>query len=325
VGEAGMSADGMRDDGSRAALELALEVFLGAPGLSCPSAKKSGRPLGETAKAIRAAVGDLTGSYDRMTVRQVFYALETRGVVEKTEGGYRQVQPQVLRMRREGLLDWDFITDGTRWQRKPETWDGIEDYIGHMVRAYRRDLWQSHDVRVEIWLEKDALADIVVDVTDRWDVPLMVSRGQSSATFLYNAAKAAEEAYHRAGVTTYIYALYDFDAGGQRASRTIARDLPRHAPGVPIVFERLAVTEEQIQDWNLPTRPAKRSDPEAAKFGSTAVELDAIDPDRLMALVEDAITRHVDDHAWQVERAVEEEERDGLRRLAGGFNGGKAA
>jgi hypothetical protein len=292
--------------------------------LRCPSAKKSGRPLGETAKAIRAAVHDLTLSYERMTVRQVFYALEIQGVVEKTEAGYRQVQTQVLRMRREGLLDWDFITDGTRWQRKPETWDEVEDYIEHMARTYRRDLWQSQDVRVEIWLEKDALADIIVDVTARWDVPLMVSRGQSSATFLYNAAKTAEKAYERAGVTTYVYALYDLDAGGQRASRTIARDLPEHAPGVPIVFERLAVTEEQVTAWNLSTRPAKKSDPEAAKFRATAVELDAIDPDRLMALVEGAITRHVDDHAWQVEQAFEEEERDGLQRLAGRFNGRSA-
>src|SRR4051794_28375667 len=89
--------------------------------LLCPSPRKSrrsGRPLGEKAKAIRAAVADLTDDYSRMTVRQVFYALETCGVVEKTEAGYRQVQTQVLRMREDGLLDWEFITDGTRWQRK---------------------------------------------------------------------------------------------------------------------------------------------------------------------------------------------------------------
>jgi hypothetical protein len=296
------------------------------PAFSCPSASKPrGRPrgsIGNTAKAIRTAVDDLTLSYERMTVRQVFYALEIRGVVEKTEGGYRQVQKQVLRMRREGLLGWDFITDGTRWQRKPDSWNEVEDYIEHVTRTYRRDLWRSQDVRIEIWLEKDALADIVVDVTARWNVGLMVTHGQSSATFLYGAAKAAEAAYERAGVTTYVYALYDLDGGGDRASRTIARDLPEHAPDVPIVFERLAVTEEQVKAWNLPTRPAKTSDPEAAKYASVAVELDAIEPDRLMALVEDAITRHVDAHAWRVEQTIEREERDGLLQLAGTFNGG---
>ena len=292
--------------------------------LLCPSARKPGqRGLGRTAKAIRAAVLDLRGDYERMTVRQVFYKLETQGVVEKTEAGYRQVQQQVLRMREDGLLDWGFITDGTRWQRKPDTWDDVEDYVAYMAHTYRRDLWRGQGVRIEIWLEKDALADIVFDVTSKWDVPLMVSRGQSSATFLHGAAKEAERAFREAGVTTRIYTLYDFDAGGQRAAGTIERKLPEYAaPGVPIVIEQLAVTQQQIAQWSLPTRPAKKSDPEAAKFGNVAVELDAIDPDRLKELVEDAIERHVDERARRVQKVAEAEERDGLQRLAAAFSGG---
>lgn len=286
--------------------------------LSPRTRKSMGRPLGETALAIRDTVSELTNKYDRMTVRQCFYALEVAGVVEKTEGGYRQVQAQVLRMRREGLLDWGFITDGTRWQRKPDSSDNAGSYIERMARTYRRDLWQGQDVRLEVWLEKDALADVILDATDKWDVPLMVSRGQSSATFLYSAAKTAEEAYKNTGAATYVYTMYDYDAGGERAARTIERELPKYAPAVPIYFDRLAVTEEQIEEWSLPRRPAKKSDPEAAKFGEVAVELDAISPDKLIQLVEHAIVEHIDAHAWEVEEQVEREERDGLMALAGG-------
>jgi hypothetical protein len=290
-------------------------------GLLGPRTQKSkGRPLGHAALAIRGAVHELTELYDRMTVRQVFYALETRGIVAKTEGGYRQVQQQVLKMRLDGLLPWSFITDGTRWQRKPRSYADADSYLDQMVRAYRRDLWQEHDVRIEVWLEKDALADVIVDVTTKWDVSLMVSRGQSSATFLHGAAKAAEEAHDNDRVSTYIYALYDFDAGGERAFRAVERELPNFAPDTPIYVERLAVTEQQIEAWNLPTRPAKRSDPEAAKWGDKpAVELDAINPKQLVELVEDAITAHVDDHAWEIEQRIEEEEREGLLALAEGW------
>src|SRR5215207_2770602 len=170
-------------------------------GVSCPRTSKSrgGRPLGPTAIAIRSAVSELTAKYERMTVRQVFYALEVAGVVEKTVGGYRQVQQQLLKMRREQLLPWEFITDGTRWQRKPGSWGAADSAVVELARAYRRDLWQSQSVRIEIWLEKDALADLVVDTTAAWDVPLMVSRGQSSATFLYGAAKAAQHAWQQTG------------------------------------------------------------------------------------------------------------------------------
>ena len=289
--------------------------------LSCPRTKKStGRPLGATALAIREGVDELTQRFKRMTVRQVFYQLETLGVVDKTEGGYRQVQAQVLKMRRESLLSWDFITDGTRWQRKPRSYSDAGDYILQVSRSYRRDLWQAQDVRIEVWLEKDALADVIFDVTAAWDVSLMVSRGQSSATFLHNAAMAARDAWEE-GVETHIYTLYDFDAGGERAHNTIADDVPTHAPDVPIYVERLAVTPEQVDDWDLPTRPAKRSDPQAATWGDRpAVELDAIDPDRLTALVEAAITEHIDEHAWLVEQRVEAEERGGLLALAESFS-----
>lgn len=286
--------------------------------ISCSRTRKSGRPLGETALAIRAAVDQLTLVHERMTVRQVFYALEVAGVVAKTEAGYRQAQTQVLRMRREGLLPWSFIADGTRWQRKPDSWNDVEDFMGHMARTYRRDLWRSQGMRIEVWLEKDALADVVFPVVAEWDVALMVSRGQSSATFLWSAAKAAEEAWHHDGIETAILALYDRDAGGRRAARAVEQELPGYAPGTPISFTLLGVTDEQVATWSLPTRPAKASDPEAAKFSGPAVELDAIPPDRLQSLVENAITSLIDERQWNVEQAVEAEERAGLQALLGG-------
>ena len=154
---------------------------------------------------------------------------------------------------------------------------------------------------------------MLVGVTDAWDVSLMVSRGQSSATFLQAAAQQARAAWDH-GVETFVYALYDRDAGGMRAARTIERELPALA-GVPINFELLAVTDEQIEQWQLPTRPAKKTDPESKKAPETAVELDAVPPDKLVALVENAITKHIDPHAWQVEQAAEKEERRGLLAL----------
>jgi hypothetical protein len=283
-----------------------------------------GRPLGAKAIAIREAVVDLTDQYDVMTVRQVFYQLVARGIIPKSEnGGYRPVQTQVLKMRREGLLPWSFIADATRWQRKPRTWNSVEDVLAETARTYRRNLWISQGIRVEVWLEKDALAAVAAEATHKWDVPLMVSRGTSSVTFLYEAAQQAREAYLEGGVSTYIFALYDFDAAGRRAARNIERSLrdfarlPSGTP-TPIEFELLAVTEEQISEWSLPTRPAKGSDPEAHKFRGEAVELDAIPPDKLIVLVENAIITLIDEDAWRMETIAEQSEREILERIAQG-------
>jgi hypothetical protein len=275
-----------------------------------------GRPLSPKTLAIRAAVLSLADEFDLMTVRQVFYQLVSRGIVPKTENrGYRPVQTQVLKMRREGLLSWDFIADGTRWMRKPTTYDSVDDALRAVQRAYRRNLWRSQQVRIEVWLEKDALAGVVDKVTVPWDVALMVSRGTSSASFLHSAAEHATAAWNVEGIRTAVYALYDFDAAGDRAARNVENGLREHAAGVPISFERLALTPAQVVEWNLPTRPAKRSDPEAASFGAVAVELDAIPPDLLVGLVDAAISRQVDADAWEKEQAVERSEDDLLARM----------
>jgi hypothetical protein len=89
---------------------------------------------------------------------------------------------------------------------------------------------------------------------------------------------------------------------------TWGEELREHAPDVEIHFERLAVTEEQIERWDLPTRPDK-------KTGEAVVELDAIDPRQLRKLVKDAINRHMPDKKYTELMAAEERERERLREL----------
>ena len=47
------------------------------------------------------------------------------------------------------------------------------------------------------------------------------------------------------------------------------------APSAGVVFERLAVTPDQIHELGLPTRPTKASDSRAKGFDGGSVEVDA--------------------------------------------------
>lgn len=277
-----------------------------------PTKKRRGRPkgsLGAKAQAIRAYIlEDLEPRYSVITVRGAFYQCCAAGLVPKNEtSGYVPVQRQLLALRREGLLRWDFISDSTRWQRKPVTWGSADDALRSWQRGYRRNLWQDQDVQIEVWLEKDTLAGVLMETTEPWDVPLMVSRGQSGETFVYEAAQAARRA-HEYGVSTHIFALYDSDSYGRGTADTIRKKLKTYSEA-PIQFELLAVTEEQIEEWNLPTRPDKKEDREV-------VDLDAVPPDKLISLVDDAIANLVDAEAWEYQKLIEAEERDGLRKLS---------
>src|SRR5262245_14626203 len=147
-----------------------------------------------------------------------------------------------------------------------------------------------------------------------YDVPLMVARGYASLSFLHSAA----DYINRLSVPTYIYHLGDFDPSGVNAGEKIEETLRELAPDAEIYFERIAVTPEQIADWDLPTRPTKASDTRSRSFSSAiSVELDAIEPNRLRALVQHATERNLPLEQFAVLKAAEESEREIIARLVG--------
>jgi hypothetical protein len=152
---------------------------------------------------------------------------------------------------------------------------------------------------------------VVYPITSKFDVPLMVARGYASLSFLHGAADYISDL----DVPTYIYHLGDFDPSGVNAGEKIEQTLREMAPEAEIYFERLAVNLEQIRDWNLPTRPTKASDTRAKNFGAISVELDAIEPGMLRALVQMALERHLPPDQFKILKEAEKSERELLTSL----------
>lgn len=261
--------------------------------------------------ARREALLDVVSEMKPMTVRQVFYQATVRDIVEKSEAGYNKVQIDLVQMRRSGDLPYSWLADNTRWQRKPDTFDSIEQALEDTARFYRKALWANIAAYVEVWLEKDALAGVVMPVTEMNDVPLMVSRGYASLSFLHSAA----EYIGSLDVPTFIYHFGDFDPSGVNAGQKIEQTLREMAPDAEIFFERVAVTPRQIENWRLSTRPTKTTDTRSKNFGDISVELDAIPPRRLRTLVELVIQRHLPERQFEILKIAEESERELLKGL----------
>jgi hypothetical protein len=269
--------------------------------------------------AVRTAIIDVLSKDNPQTVRQVFYALTVRGVIAKAEIEYQRTVIRLLvEMREAGIIPFEWLADNTRWMRKPSTFVGLEACLNNISDFYRRDLWASMPVYVEVWCEKDALAGVLMEETKPFDVPLMVAKGYASLSFLHSAAMTIQAK----GKPAYIYHFGDLDPSGVDAARDIEAKLRRYAPGAEIHFERPAVTRAQVDEWNLPTRPTKQTDTRAKKFGSdTSVELDAIPARQLRELVRKVITRHVDQQQLDLLRVAERSERDLLVQWAATLGG----
>ena len=277
----------------------------------CPT-KRSRRTKAEMDR-IRGAIYDALCNDNPMTVRQVFYRMVSEGVIDKTEGEYKSTIVRLLgQMRRRKVIPYGWISDSTRWMRKPRSFDSLEDALQHTARTYRRSLWACQPHYVEVWLEKNALAGVLYEETSMWDVPLMVVVGYSSITYLYEAAENIAEC----GKPAFLYYFGDNDPSGVDIDRFVQRELRSHAPDAEIHFERVAVTPEQIKRWDLPTRPTKSTDSRSKKFRGESVEVDAIPSDRLRELVRDCIQRHVSEADLESVKRVEELERQTLAKVA---------
>ena len=259
---------------------------------------------------IRAGIYEIVAGGHPMTVRQVFYQLSNRGLIDKTEAEYKQTVIRLLgTMRLDGDLPFAWIADNSRWMRKPDTHSSLKNMLDITASAYRRALWDDQHVYVEIWLEKEALSGVVYPVTSKWDVPLMVTRGYPSLTFLHDAGDilGCEDR------EVYLYYFGDWDPSGLDIARNVQERLEEFSNNADINFERIAVTPEQVHQWSLPTRPTKKTDSRSRSFEGASVELDAIPPHELRGLVDECIVRHIDTDIYNKTLTAEASERELLQ------------
>jgi len=265
----------------------------------------------EQLAVVDDAIVQLLADWSPMTVRQVYYRVVSLGLAPKTENGYRLVQRECLKLRRSGGIGYSAIADSTRWQRKPNTYRGAQAALYDAIRSYRRALWDTQDVIVEVWVEKDALAGVLMEITGPFDVPLMVSRGFSSETYLYEAG----EYIVSKGKPAHVIIMTDFDDAGLGIARDVTRKLPEFLPkGWPIEIKRIAVTDAQIDALGLLSRDPKPRDIKAGM--SRCVELDAIEPATLNQMLQDEIVSHLDVAEYNRTLQIEEAEIAKLNEIA---------
>jgi hypothetical protein len=268
---------------------------------------------------------DIVEKQQPMTVRQVFYRAVVKNYVEKTEKGYGYVQRDLVQMRRDGKMSYEWIIDASRHVRgmgayeQPSMEGFIERRLESIPDGWSRELTTDHDISVQVWLEKEALAGIVGDIVLRWDVPLYCAKGYSSLTFIHEAAQDLERQAETFNRGARIFFFGDYDPSGQDAIATVQRDLSELAPRTAelgLEFVIVAVTPEQITEMNLPTRPTKRTDTRAAGFGNESVELDAIEPDVLRILVSQTMEQEFGEGAREaLEQRVETECKELRKQL----------
>ena len=114
------------------------------------SAIKRNRRSKVELEVLEAAIYEVAAAERPCTIRGVFYRVMSKGLVPESEQGYRVVQNRILLMRRSGALPYNWISDGTRWRIKPETFSSLDKALRDTATFYRRALWDDQDVHINL-------------------------------------------------------------------------------------------------------------------------------------------------------------------------------
>lgn len=260
----------------------------------------------------------------RLTLRQLYYQLVSSDIIPNKSAEYDKLSVLLKEGRMGGVVDWDAIEDRLRRPDKPAAWEGPAEILDACINQYRCDRMKGQETYLEVWVEKDALSGVLKRVTYEYGIPIVVNRGYSSVSAMFDAHERFERASTK--VVKVIY-IGDFDPSGQDMIRDIASRIQEFNAGedrgdwygynfsiVPI-----ALTRTQIEKYNPPPNPAKISDPRAGEYmikhGDMSWEVDALRPEVLNQILTDAIVREINmtDYAHMLH--LEEEHRNKLITL----------
>ena len=255
-----------------------------------------------------------------LTLRQLYYQLVSRDIIPNKQNEYDKLCTLVSDARRAGLIDWDAIEDRTRYLRGWPKYKNPSDAIRRAARNYCIDLWEGQPCYVEVWVEKDALVDIVQHACSTYRVPFFSCRGFMSDSETYKAGLRMREMYDSGKEIVFLH-LGDHDPSGLDMSRDILERVELFGDlSGKINFHRIALNMDQIEELQPPPNPAKKTDTRykkyREKYGAESWELDALDPATLQSIIEHSIEQYIDIPMFQKRKEQEDREQMKLFDIA---------
>jgi len=245
------------------------------------------RQRGEWADILKVAA-DLVESFDvRVTLRQLFYLLVSRGLIANSVGSYKALSDQTARARRAGWFPP--LLDQTRHVQRARTFESPEAARLWLASIYRRDRTDGQERAIFLGCEKHTLLPQLWEWFADLGFPILPLGGYASQTYKDEVSALCGG---DARPTLLLY-VGDFDPSGE----DIERDFVERV-GFDEV-QRVAVRPEHVEQYNLTPFPGKASDARAEMFvrrhgALVQVEVEALSPTDLHDLLDAAIRPHLD-------------------------------
>lgn len=261
-----------------------------------------------------------------LSVRQLYYQLVARDMIENTERSYKRIASVINDARLAGLLDWDAIEDRNRDIEIRPRWTSGSSLLNACAEQYHMDMWDNQNVRPFVIVEKAALAGVLGPTCRRFDVPLLAARGYPSVSIVRQMVIDHFIPAIDRCQTVQIFHLGDHDPSGIDMTRDLSEriDLFLEDYGSRCQLTRIALSREQIDEQKPPPNPAKTTDSRFMGYrklhGDESWELDALNPQYITDLVTSHIDQFIDPEEWEARKAEIGTVTAALTKTAADFN-----
>ncbi len=266
-----------------------------------------------------AAISAVLAEYRQqlpLTLRQIFYRLVVKQEIEKTEKGYKRLCDVTNLARRAKLIQMEHIRDDGFYESELDCFTDVDDVLTRYQRhaqSVRMDRQAGQHKRLMAWCEARGMQPMLESVCLEYGVPVVSSGGFDSLTTKQRIARELASLGH-----CEVLHLGDYDPSGVHMFSSLHEDIAAFTVGFDgqVEFTRLAVTPEQREQFDLPTAPPKKTD--RRRFDDDAtVQCEALPPDILLQLVEEAITARIDWPTYQTVLEAEQDLRQGVLQELG--------
>lgn len=270
---------------------------------------------------------EIVRSYSTLvTLRQLYYRLVAAVLIENSDYCYKKLSERTVEARKAGWFP-DLIDNG-RSIHEPLWFTGPADALDWLASRYRERRTAMQDYSLYLGSEKNGQVAQLRSWFGQQGLPVVPLGGYSSLT-LKDDVVAHVEAQDRPAI---LIIATDFDPSGEDLQRDFVEQTDCWDKVV-----RVALTESQVSRYRLPRNLVEKADSRAPAFcdryglscepaGRTRggkvkyryqqIELDALPPDVMLSLYQDAVDTYWDTSLFAEELADEQAGRDRLRALA---------
>lgn len=273
-------------------------------------------PMAKT-KALLAdaeAVLEEYRSYWPLTARQIYYRLIGAHGYPKTESFYKKLCHHLANARRGRQITFDAIRDDGVSTFGLDHFDDEEHFLRHvreLGEGYTRNKMASQKHHVEVWCEAAGMLPQLYNVAERYSIPVYSSGGFDSLT----AKKRLADRICEIGKPAIILHLGDYDPSGQSIFDSVAEDVAAFVEAdrpwatVSVRFQRVALTAEQVAEYDLPTAPPKATDSRSKTWEGGTCQLEALPPNEIASILRKAIFGTISLSTFREEQEREKHDR----------------